>query len=56
MSALNTAAMRLDPVQIPEAISQLSGFVRKSSESPYGLDNCLATLQFRHEMLKEINQ
>jgi hypothetical protein len=56
MHALNAVSLHLDPVQIPDAISQISASVKKDSNSPNRLDNFLATLQFRHEMLKEINQ
>jgi hypothetical protein len=53
---LTAVSLRLDPLQISEAISRISASVQKGSTPVYGLDNCLATLQFRHEMLKEINQ
>jgi hypothetical protein len=56
MRALNAVALRLDPALIPDAISQTSASIQKKSKSPNCLDNFLAALQFRHEMLKEINQ
>jgi hypothetical protein len=56
INLLNVVALHLDPVRIPESISQISAAVKKDSKSPNHLDNFLATLQFRDDMLKEINQ
>jgi hypothetical protein len=56
INLLNTIAVHLNPDQIPEALSQISAAVQKHSKSPNRLDHFLATLQFRDDMLKEINQ
>jgi hypothetical protein len=47
---------RLDPALIPEAISRLTEATKPAAERAPALERFLDFIQFRHEMLKEINQ
>jgi uncharacterized protein DUF5691 len=51
----NAITLYLNPDQLPDALSQISA-VQKDSKSSNRLDSFLAALQFRYEMLKEIDQ
>jgi hypothetical protein len=53
---LNTIGCRLDPALIPEAVTRLTEAAKPWAERPHALERFLDFIQFRHEMLKEINQ
>ncbi|HMV51943.1 MAG TPA: DUF5691 domain-containing protein [Blastocatellia bacterium] len=59
-SLLAHIAVYFNAEQIPEAIAQVSAAMQKQNRPPKCLPKCLddfiATLQFRQDMLKEINQ
>jgi len=46
----------LDPELIPEAITRLAEATKRWTDRPPALERFLDFIQFRHEMLKEINQ
>lgn len=53
---LNAIACRIGPALIPEAVTQLTEAANPWSERPPALESFLDFIQFRHEMLKEINR
>jgi hypothetical protein len=53
---IDNIGCRIDPALIPEAISRLTEATKPLTERPYALEQFLDFIQFRHEMLKEINQ
>jgi hypothetical protein len=55
-SLLSHIAIHFNAEKIPEAIAQVSAAIQKQARPPKCLDEFVATLQFRQEMLKEINQ
>lgn len=59
-SLLSHMAIHFNAEQIPEAIAQVSAAIQKQAREPGRppkcLDDFVATLQFRQDMLKEINQ
>ncbi len=55
-SLLSHMAIHFNAEQIPEAVAQVSAAIQKQARPPKCLDDFVATLQFRQEMLKEINR
>jgi hypothetical protein len=53
---LNTIGCRLDPALIPEAVTRLTEAAKPWAERAYALERFLDFIQFRHEMLKEIDR
>jgi Family of unknown function (DUF5691) len=53
---LNAIGCRIDPALIPNAVTRLTEAAKPWSERPPALEGFLDFIQFRHEMLKEINR
>jgi hypothetical protein len=51
----HTIGCSLDPALIPEAITRLAEATKRWADRPPALERFLDFIQFRHEMLKEIN-